>query len=76
MERQSLVQDVEVSHEGQTYRASYFVEGNTIHAKIGGLILLSPAGAVPAGDTVKALLTGHLLQQTRKAGNASKWANN
>lgn len=46
MERQSLVQDVEVRHEGQTYRASYFVEGSTIHAKIGGRTRLSPVGAV------------------------------
>lgn len=46
MERQSLVQDVEVRHEGQTYRASDFVEGSTIHAKIGGRTRLSPVGAV------------------------------
>jgi len=74
MERNSVVQDVEVTHDGQTYRASYFVESNVIHAMIGGRTLLSPIGPVSAGDTVKALLTGYLLQQTRKAGNVAKWS--
>lgn len=73
MDRNSVVQEVEVTHEGQTYRASYFVEGNIIHARIGGRTLLSPIGPISAADTVKALLTGHLLQQTRKVGNATKW---
>lgn len=57
-ERHSIVQTVEVTHGGDTYSASYFVEQDIIHARIGERILLSPVGGTRPSETVKALLTG------------------
>lgn len=72
-ERQSIVQTVEVSHGDDTYSANYFVERDVIHARIDGRILRSPVGEGPPSETVKALLTGHLLQRSRKMGQARRW---
>jgi hypothetical protein len=73
MERESVVLEVEVQHEGNTYRASYFVEGETIHASVGGRMLVAPLASKPAADTVRTLLTGHLVQQSRKIRHSSLW---
>lgn len=73
MERESVVLEVEVQHEGSTYRASYFVEGETIHANVGGRMLIAPLARKPAADTVKTLLSGHLLQQSRKIRHSGLW---
>lgn len=72
-ERESLVQTVEVMHGGDIHQATYFVESNIIHAQIGGHTMLSPLGNVPAGDTVKALLTEHLFQKHRMTNQAERW---
>jgi hypothetical protein len=73
MERQSIVETVEVTHEGVVHTASYFVEAGVIHANIGGRVVMCPVGNVPAANTVKALVTAHLLQQARKADQAKRW---
>lgn len=72
-ERQSIVQTVEVTHGGDTYSASYFVERDVILARIGERIVRSPVGKARPSETVKALLTGHLLQRSRKMGQARRW---
>jgi hypothetical protein len=72
-ERQSIVQTVEVTHGGDTYSANYFVERDVIHARIDGRILRSPVGKNRPSETVKALLTGHLLQRSRKMSQARRW---
>jgi hypothetical protein len=73
MERESVVLEVEVQHEGSIYRASYFVEGETIHANVGGRMLIAPLAMKPAADTVKSLLSGHLLQQSRRIRHSGLW---
>lgn len=73
MEQKSQVLEVEVEHQGQIHRASYFVEGDVVHARIGGKVLRSPLGSGNAADTVRTLLAGHLLLQTRKTQNAKLW---
>jgi hypothetical protein len=72
-ERQSIVQTVEVTHGGDTYSANYFVEQDIIHARIGERILLSPVGKTRPSETVKALLSGHLQQRSRKMGQIRRW---
>ena len=74
MERQSMVRTVEVTHDGAAHTASYFIEAGVINAEIGGRIVMCPLGNVPAADTVRALLTGHLLQRARKMDHARRWA--
>jgi hypothetical protein len=74
MERESVVLEVEVQHEGNAYRASYFVEGQTIHANVGGRMLVAPLASKPAAETVETLLTGHLQQQSRKIRHSDLWS--
>lgn len=74
MEMQSQVFDVEIEFDGQTHRAAYFVENDIIHAQVEGKLLVSPLGAVPASKTVKALITGQLLQMKRKHKQRVNWA--
>jgi hypothetical protein len=73
MERNSQVLEVEVDYGGTPHRASYFVEENTIHANIGGRVLSIPCGPRSAADTVKTVLSGYLLQQSRKLRHAGRW---
>jgi hypothetical protein len=73
MDRHSIVETVEVTHEGEVHAASYYVEAGVIHAYLGGRMIMCPVGNVPAADTVRALLTGHLLQQARRADQAKRW---
>ncbi|MGB3337073.1 MAG: hypothetical protein WBA73_07840 [Devosia sp.] len=73
MERTSQVLEIEINHEGSPHRASYFIENETIYASIGGRMLIAPTGPRPAADTVKTLLSGHLLQQSRKLRHMGRW---
>lgn len=73
MERESMVQEVSVEFDGETYTAAYFVEGNTIHANLQGRILLFPVGNVAPASIVKAVFTGQLMHSARKAAFASRW---
>jgi hypothetical protein len=73
MERQSMVQTVEVAQDRTVHSAPYFIEAGVINAEIGGRIILCPLGGVPAADTVRTLLAGHLLQQARKMDYARLW---
>jgi hypothetical protein len=72
-ERECIVQTVEVTLDGEIHRASYYVENNIIHARISGHPVLSPLGNAPAADTVKVLLTEHLIQRRRVADQAARW---
>lgn len=74
MERQSTVLTTSVDFEGDTYSASYFIEGGIIHAEIGGRVLMTAVGLHSAEQSVKMLLTGHLLQQSRKTRHSTNWA--
>lgn len=73
MLQRSTVLEVEVEHLGTVHRATYFVEGDIIHAFVGGKLLMSPLGTGNPADRVRSLLTGHLLMQTRRAANVGKW---
>ncbi|MBO9590864.1 hypothetical protein [Devosia sp.] len=74
MEMQSQVFDVEVEFDGQMHKAAYFVENDIIHAQIEGKLIVSPLGAVPAAKTVRALITGQLLQMKRRQKQRITWA--
>jgi hypothetical protein len=74
MERNSQVLEVEIEYGGAPHRASYFVEDDTIHASIGGRMLSIPRGPRSAADTVKAVLSGYLLQQSRKRRQVDHWS--
>ena len=74
MERRSQVLEVQVEHQGHPHSASYFVEENTITANIGGRIFTTPMGPRPAADTVRTLLSGHLLQMARRRKLLSQWS--
>jgi hypothetical protein len=73
MERQSQIFEVELDQQGETHRATYFVERDMIFTSIGGRMLIAPLGSKPAMETVKSLLSGFLLQQTRKLSQAGRW---
>jgi len=72
-EREGVVRSVEIELDGEVHRASYFVEYNVIHASIGERVVAAPVAMAPAAETVKALLLGHLLQQSRKGTRACRW---
>lgn len=72
-ERECLVQTVDVKFDGELHRASYYVENNVIHAQIDGHPVLSPLGNAQAADTVKVLLTEHLIQRRRVTNQAERW---
>ena len=74
MERQSQVMEVEVDYDGQAHRASYFVEHDTIHTAIAGRMVTIPLGPRPAADTVKTVLSGYLLQRSRKLRHVARWS--
>jgi hypothetical protein len=74
MERKSQVLDVEIDHDGQSHRVSYFVEADKIFTRIGGRVLIAPLGSRSAVDTVRTLLSGHLLQQSRKFRQVKRWS--
>ena len=73
MERNSQVLEVEVDYGGRPHRASYFVEDNIIYASIGGRLLFIPRGPRSAADTVKTVLSGYLLQQSRTLRHIGRW---
>ena len=73
-QRQSVVLEVEVEFEGQTHRATYFVEGDVVHARVGGRVLVSPLGGGDAEAKVRTLLLGHLQLETRKTRQSARWA--
>jgi len=73
MERYSQVLEVQIEQDGSTHRASYFVEGNTIHASIVGKIVAVPVGPRSAADTVKSLLSGYLAQRSRRRALGARW---
>jgi hypothetical protein len=74
MERKSQVLEVEVEHDGEPHRASYFVEDSTIYTNIDGHMLIAPLGHGDAATTVKMLLAGHLRHQARKLKHAKGWS--
>lgn len=74
MEMHSQVFDVEVEFDGKTHQAAYFVENGIIHAQVEGKLIVSPLGNGPASKTVKALITGQLLQMKRKHKQRVSWA--
>jgi len=65
MERENLVETVTADNHGEPVTAHYFVQDGVIHANIAGRTLLSPVGNCSPQNTVKALLSSHLLQRQR-----------
>ena len=73
MQHKSVILDVSVEHQGQIHTASYFVEGDLVHARIGDNVLLSPLGGADAADKVRHLLLAHLAAEARQAEQAATW---
>lgn len=73
MQQQSIVLEAEVRHGGQTHKAAYFVEGDVIHARVGGRVLVAPLAGGDADERVRSLLLGHLISESRMAGYAARW---
>jgi hypothetical protein len=73
MERQSIVRDAQVTRSDGTYKASFFIEQNIIHANILGSTLLAPVGAVPAELTVQTMLAGQLEARDRRLRSKTGW---
>lgn len=69
----SMVQKIDVLHDGQTCRASYFVDHSVVHAMIGERVLLAPLVGGDAAVVVRSLLKGHLLQTSRKMRHVEAW---
>lgn len=74
MERKSQVLEVEVQHDGNLHRASYFVENSIIYTSIGGHMLIAPLGQGEAATTVRMLLSGHLRHNARRLKHARRWS--
>lgn len=66
MERESMVQEVSVEFDGETYTAAYILEGNTIHANLQGRILPFSVGNVAPASIVKAVFIGQLMHSARR----------
>jgi hypothetical protein len=75
MERQSQVMVVRLEQDGSPHEASYFVERDVIHANIDGQVRTIPLGNGPAAETVKSVLSGYLLQKSRKLKHLHHWHN-
>ncbi len=73
MEREGLVQDVEINLDGQTHTATYFIENGTIHASLDNKIYLLPLGPVPASDVVKNLMAEKLRRKGFRETLARRW---
>lgn len=73
MERHSQVLEVQIEQNGSAHSASYFVEGDIIHASIGGRVVAVPVGPRSAADTVKSLLSGYLVQRSRLRALGARW---
>lgn len=73
MEREGLVQDVEIDVDGQTHRATYFIDNGTIHASVDSKIYLLPLGPGPASDTIKSLMAEKLRRKGFRETLARKW---
>lgn len=73
MERESLVSDVLVEHEGSIHKASYFVEAGMIHGRMGDRKFLAPVGLAGPEGTVRALVTEQLLERNRKLRHSTSW---
>lgn len=67
METESQVLTAEVTYEGQTVTAPYYVEHDVIHANVAGRIVSTPLGDEPAEQTVKALMLEVLQRNGRAA---------
>nr|WP_314260299.1 hypothetical protein [uncultured Devosia sp.] len=74
MERESVVRDVQVEHEGITHTASYFVEDGMIHGRIGERKLLAPIGPDSADLTVRSLVSEHLQERSRRMRHSDNWS--
>jgi hypothetical protein len=73
MEREGLVRDVEVEFDGETHRATYFIQGKVIHAMIGEQSMLLPVGRQQPEAMVRSLLLEKLRRTGFRASFASKW---
>ncbi|MFC3706305.1 hypothetical protein ACFOOL_16275 [Devosia honganensis] len=73
MERDGLVQDVEIQLDGEIHKATYFVEGGVIHAQLGDQTYRLPLGRRPAGEMVKSLMAEKLRRKGFRESLARKW---
>lgn len=69
-DRASVVLDVSIEHAGQTYTASYFVEHNVVHVRIGDRMLVVPLMNQDTVELVKSHLREHALSRARPVAPA------
>lgn len=73
MQRDNIVIKTSVVHDGTEYSASYFVEGEHIHAHVDGRIMLLPVGRRPPDVTVRSVLRGMLGKKGRAQGSPTRF---
>lgn len=72
MLQEHVILETQVTHEGRTYTASYFVEHARIHANIAGRYMLLPVGRMPTETTVQAVLLGTVQHHARRNQRANE----
>ena len=74
MEREGVVRDLVVEHNGQTYKAVFFVERGEIHIKTGHRLYRIPKADLPSEEAVRNLLIGLATDMERKRGQVAYWS--
>jgi hypothetical protein len=74
LERDGLVQELTIDHDGQSYSAVYFVEHGQIHVKTGDRLYRLARNEASASDAVRGLLLGLAAESQRKHGQSTRWA--
>ncbi|KKC39490.1 hypothetical protein WH87_04635 [Devosia epidermidihirudinis] len=64
MTRSQLVQEVEITDQGRTFKSAFYVEHGMIHANLAGKMVTLPCPNDDAAGVVRALLTEQVLSQS------------
>lgn len=56
MDEQSLVQDLELELGYEKHRATYFIEGDLVHAMVDGKLYVAPINAEPAEAVIRGII--------------------
>lgn len=64
MNRESVIESLELKDHGLTYKASYYIENGMLHADVAGRRQTTLCIGIPAADMVRALLAERILQMS------------
>lgn len=73
LDRDGVVQELTVDHDGQSLNAIYFVEYGQIHVKAGENLYRLDKSDMPPEDAVRDLLLGLIAEAKRGDGPGSDW---